>query len=377
MATDGRQVARDRLVPPMERAIDVVVAGHVCVDVIPRLERAEPIVPGTLVEVGPARFATGGPVSNTGLSLHRLGAAVRLIGKIGDDHFGSLLRSLFAEQGPGLGEGLVRSPGETTSYSIVISPPGVDRTFLHAPGANASFVSKDVRDDALQGAKVLHFGYPPVMRAMWERDGEECAALFRRAKEHGLTTSLDMCFVDPNGEAGKADWRAFFARTLPFVDVFVPSLEEVAFMLRRPVPEAHERSAVRALVRELLGYGPLVAGVKMGSAGTYAATARADRRWRGFGGNVDAEAGWAAREAWQPCFPVEVVGTTGSGDATIAGLLFGVVRHMGFEDALRAAGAVGACCCEAADSISGVRPWPEVAARLTAEWAERIRPEKG
>lgn len=361
----------------MERATDVVVAGHVCVDVIPHLLRADPIVPGSLIEVGPARFATGGPVSNTGLSLHRLGASVRLIGKVGDDRFGALLRDLFAAQGSGLGEGLVEARGETTSYSIVLSPPGVDRTFLHAPGANATFVSADVSDEALTRAKVLHFGYPPVMRAMWQRDGEECASLFRRAKRHGLTTSLDMCFVDPNGEAGKADWRAFLARTLPDVDVFVPSLEEVAFMLCRPLPAPDDRSAIRGLVDELLGFGPLVAGVKMGSAGTYAATAPPGRRWEGFGGNDGAEAGWAARDRLQKCFAVDVQGTTGSGDATIAGLLYGIVRGMDFTSAMRAAAAVGACGCEAPDSTSGVRPWPEVTARLAAGWPERADPESG
>ncbi|MCW5942203.1 MAG: carbohydrate kinase family protein [Fimbriimonadaceae bacterium] len=354
----------------MERAIEVVVAGHVCLDMIPLLPRSDPFAPGTLVEIGPARFATGGPVSNTGLSLHRLGASVRLIGKVGDDHFGGLLRDLFEREGPGLAQGLVEARGETTSYSIVMSPPGVDRTFLHAPGANATFRSADVSDDALSDARVLHFGYPPVMRAMWEQEGAECASLFRRAKALGLTTSLDMCYVDPNGEAGRADWRAFLERTLPFVDVFVPSLEEVAFMLRRPLPTRRDRAAIRELVAELLDLGPLVAGVKVGSAGTYAATAPTGARWSDVGAG-GGDAGWVGREAWQRCFVVDVRGTTGSGDATIAGLLFGLVRAMGFEESLRAACAVGACCCEAPDSVSGIRPWRDVAARLAAGWAER------
>ena len=44
--------------------------------------------PGRLLQIGPATFSTGGPVSNTGLALHRLGIATRLMGKVGDDLLG-------------------------------------------------------------------------------------------------------------------------------------------------------------------------------------------------------------------------------------------------------------------------------------------------
>lgn len=52
----------------------IAVAGHCCVDIIPTFdtsaERAEAaLTPGKLVHVGPADFATGGPVPNVGLAL--------------------------------------------------------------------------------------------------------------------------------------------------------------------------------------------------------------------------------------------------------------------------------------------------------------------
>ena len=80
--------------------IDVVAAGHICLDVIPRLSseqrRAEDLfIPGGLVTVGPATLALGGSVANTGLALHRLGAKTRFVGKIGDDLLGkAILESL-------------------------------------------------------------------------------------------------------------------------------------------------------------------------------------------------------------------------------------------------------------------------------------------
>ena len=60
----------------------------------------------------------------------------------------------------------------------------------------------------------------------------------------------------------------------------------------------------------------------------------------------------------------EVGGTTGSGDATIAGFLASVSKGLGPEEALTMAVAVGACCVEAPDATSGIRPWSETQKRV-------------
>jgi sugar/nucleoside kinase (ribokinase family) len=69
-----------------------------------------------------------------------------------------------------------------------------------------------------------------------------------------------------------------------------------------------------------------------------------------------------------PCFRVNVVGTTGSGDATIAGFLSALLRSLPAEEALTVAVAVGACNVEAADALSGLPTWPSLMARLEAGW---------
>ena len=78
---------------------------------------------------------------------------------------------------------------------------------------------------------------------------------------------------------------------------------------------------------------------------------------------------WSDRELWSSCFAAQVVGTTGSGDTTIAGFLLGLLHAMTPEATLSAACAVGACSVEAVDSLSGVRSWSETKARLAAGWA--------
>ncbi|MBN1812310.1 MAG: carbohydrate kinase family protein, partial [Anaerolineae bacterium] len=95
--------------------------------------------PGHLVEVGPAAIATGGAVSNTGLALHKLGIPTRLMGKVGDDLLGQAVRQVVATHGGDLVDGMVIDRTASTSYTIIINPPGVDRAFLHFPGANDTF----------------------------------------------------------------------------------------------------------------------------------------------------------------------------------------------------------------------------------------------
>jgi sugar/nucleoside kinase (ribokinase family) len=80
-------------------------------------------------------------------------------------------------------------------------------------------------------------------------------------------------------------------------------------------------------------------------------------------------AAWADKELWAPCFQVDVVGTAGSGDATIAGFLSALLRDMSPEAAVTAAVAVGACNVEAADTLSGIRAWDETMHRVASGWA--------
>jgi len=361
----------------------VVVAGHVCLDIIPAIEgpRDRPIPlfdGGALTRVGPATFATGGAVANTGLALHRLGVPVDLAGKIGQDRFGEAVLDLLASVDPSLTDGMIVSDREHTSYSIVISPPAADPSFLHHPGANDTFCAADVAPERLEGADCLHFGYPPVMRRMMANRGAELVTLFRRAKTAGLGTSLDLCAVDPNGPAGAVDWPGLLARVLPHVDLFLPSVDELRVMLdsgrgreaRGPAPL--DASLLEALARRALDWGAAVVGLKLGEDGLYLRTARDRSRFEAMGRAVPAHPGaWCAREMLAPCFKVDVAGTTGSGDCAVAGLLAGLLRGDPPERAIAVAAAAGAASAEHPDAVSGVPPWPDLLERIQSGWSRR------
>jgi sugar/nucleoside kinase (ribokinase family) len=364
--------------------IDAIAAGHLCIDIVPTIPAGVAasdafMAPGRLTQVGAAVLSTGGSVSNTGLALYRLGTDVRLVARIGEDWIGALNRDLLRDRDERLTEHLRIVSGEPSAYTIVINPPGMDRTFLHCPGANDTFGPEDLSDDLLEQTRLLHFGYPPLMRRMYSEDGAPLTELLRRAQQAGATTSLDMAMPDPAAASGQADWRQILANALPHVDLFCPSIEELAYMLHRDryedlvrragaaIIDAIEPTLVAQLGQEVLDLGARVALIKVGHRGVYLRTS-ATERIQGRGAPADSAA-WGARELWAPAFCVDVVGTVGAGDASIAGFLTGVLRGQGPVEALTSAVAVGACNVEAIDATSGVRPWEETQARIAAGWS--------
>ncbi len=361
-------------------AVDAVVAGHVSLDLAPTLRGPVTLEPGRLVVVGPALMSTGGVVCNTGLALHRLGVRVRLTGKVGADLFGRAVLEALRAHDERLADHIVVADGQDTSYTIVINPPGFDRSFLHCAGVNRTFRADDVRSELLAGSRVFHFGYPPLMPAMYADGGAQLGRMFARVHEAGPATSLDLCAFDPESAAGKADWPGVLATALAHVDLFAPSIDEVLFILDRAAHDQLragvglealvDRSRLAELADMLIGMGAAVVAIKLGQQGLYIRTATDTARTQAFcdrlGLPVEA---WRAREVFSPCFQArEVVATTGSGDATIAGLLAALLRGANPAEAATAATAVGACSVEASDPTGAIPPWPHVAARIEAGW---------
>jgi sugar/nucleoside kinase (ribokinase family) len=369
---------------------EVVVAGHICLDLIPQFEAGATdlgtlLIPGKLTKVGPLVTATGGPVSNTGLALHRLGVRTRLMGKVGDDVVGRATLDLLQSQGKGLAAEMIVAQGQSSSYSVVISPPGVDRVFLHCPGPNDTFSADDVDYEGLADTRLFHFGYPPLMRRMFADGGGELSSLLGRVKDLGITTALDMARPDPASEAGRADWRRILTQALPHVDLFLPSFEETLYMLDRKQFDKLERESdsgdlnlladdvlLRRLSEELLQMGTAVIVLKLGTQGLYVRTTSLESRLAEMGrcSPGDPQA-WLDRELLAPCFQVDAVGTTGSGDCTIAGFLTAVLKGMSAEEAMVLAAAVGACNVEQADATSGVPEWASVRQRVASGWPRR------
>lgn len=359
---------------------DVIVSGHLCADLIPEMPGISVSAlasPGKLFEVGPMTIATGGVVSNTGSALHRLGFSVGMMTIIGDDLLGNAILAGVKARDPHFGDLITVRESQSSSYSIVYSPQDADRVIFHYPGNNALFDIADIQFETIRDARIFHLGYPPVLPRLYARDGESLVAIYQRVHNMGVLTSLDTCHPDPSGPSGQVNWRHILQRVLPYVDIFLPSIEEIVFMIRRDdydrwqgnVLRHLSHAYLRELAGELLSMGVTITGFKMGEYGFYVRTREESAAFSRFASLPFKAAEWRNLDLWQPTFDVRVVGTIGAGDCAYGGFLAALLRGLKPQAALRFACAVGASNVEAADATSGVCSWDDTLARIEQGWA--------
>lgn len=378
-----------------------IVAGHICLDITPvfpensgvnhnardtarAADIGQILKPGKLIQMGRVDVHTGGAVANTGLAMGILGADVTLRAKLGNDAFGTMISGLL--EGYQVHQEMLVAEQESTSYSVIVAPPGIDRIFLHNPGANATFCSADVPDELLKGAALLHFGYPPLMEKMYENDGAQLEDLFCRAKDCGTATSLDMAAVDEKSPAGRVDWKSILCRVLPFVDFFVPSVEELCFMLDKPrFAQWQERAGnrditeildietdIRPLADQCMAMGAKVLLIKCGAPGLYYRTAN-EKAMENVGAAMALNVKeWANLEGFEKSYvPEKLLSGTGAGDTAIAAFLTAALEGRTPQECIRLAAATGASCVTAYDALSGLRSFDELEKKISAGWPKR------
>ncbi len=369
----------------MNRLYDIVIAGHLCIDIIPRFldtgtkNIADILRPGKLVNVEDATISTGGPVSNTGINMKTLGSKVCFCACVGDDLLGTLTMDLLKKNGNADGVSTIR--GKASSYTVVVAPPNIDRIFLHNPGTNNWFGPESLDIDLIRQCRHFHFGYPPLMSRMFADEGRELEKIFKIAKDAGATTSCDMTLPDPVSLSGKAPWRKILQRVLPYIDIHLPSIEESFFMLYPQeflkMKQEHNNaelidfislSQYTNIADELLGFGTKLVALKSGHRGFYIKTG-SKQKFDSMGvakpGNYD---NWSNRELWAPAFVVDNFGSaTGSGDSSIAGFLSAFLRGLSIEDSLKYATCCGLQNVKVLDAVSGIKTWDETTAMLKTD----------
>ncbi len=267
---------------------------------------------GALVEE--IRMTAAGSAGGTALVLSRLGATVRSAGAIGSDALGDALLAALERDGVETAHLLRREAVQTSASVLPIRPDG-SRPALHCVGANASYGPDDVSDELLEGATNLHLGGPEFL------GGEAAASVLQRARERGITTSAD---VLAPGDIGVLEW---IAPALSHIDFFLPNDEQVLGFTGAGELEA----GCRALIDRGVG---CVAATRGGEGALVVA---AD-------GGVDSV---GARE-------VEVVDTTGCGDAFSAGFLRGIALGLDRARAARLGCAVAGVVAGGLGSDHGV-----------------------
>lgn len=294
----------------MDKKFDCVVCGSCVVDVLVRpVSLDAPIGAGKLVRTEPLLLTTGGIVSNSGITMARLGMRVGVMTYVGDDPWAEVIRDRYTAEGIDTNELITHETAPSSTTAVLIDPDG-ERTFLHAVGAPKQ-LNKHAFLDRLElfaSSRAMLLGYYPLLPNLLDDLPEVLAAI----QGTGCLTALD--------SAGDGGSLTPLDRCLPYLDVYLPSLAEASHQTSETDPRkilaAYRNAGARGLV-----------GVKLGEEGALLSPKA----------NEFIEVGAA-----DP--PGEVIDTTGAGDCFYGGLLTGMLRELPLADAGRLASAAGACC---------------------------------
>jgi ribokinase len=226
-------------------------------------------------------LTSGGCAANFAKASAVLGRKTRLIARIGDDLFGTMVRK-------SLGSiddlDLCLISGGRTAVTLAITFKDKSRSFLTFPGANSEFSVKDIDYELIEG-KYVHIAsfFLQGLRA-------DTKKILDYAHGKGMTASFDTGF-DPLGWS-KAD-VALVRKTLKDVDIFFPNLAEAQAITKT--------KKVEEVIEELLSLGPSIVALKMGSKGAWIAS--------------------KDEKIFIPAFRVKAIDTTGAGDVFAAGFV--------------------------------------------------------
>ncbi len=293
------------------RRVDVAAIGTLAVDyfaVLPSIPTVDEKIMAEKYEIHP-----GGVAGNVLTQLARLGVRAGWFGKIGDDEAGRILTDDFNNEGIDTSHVEVVE-GEHTMFTWIQVNRAGERSITMFPNVLIKLTAGDVEEkhaDYITFAKVIHteaclLSLKPVLRAM------------ELAKEHGVKIVYDLD-VSPSYfvQEAKLATKEEMMRSIELADVLIPC-----------------KSAARELIgsdditrdaKKLMDYGPGAVAVTMGEQGCIV---------------LDKDGAFSI-----PAYKVNIVDTTGAGDAFHGGFIYSVLKGFNLEQAGRFANACGAICC--------------------------------
>lgn len=250
------------------------------------------------------RMTVAGTAAATAVDCAILGLNTRMVSTVGTDEMGDFLVNKM--NAFGLDTTLVRRDGSVqTSATILPVRPNGERPALHVPGTAATFDVADEDMEAALDARIIHIGGTGLLRTF---DGAKTLRFIQKAKELGRITTFDLIQATP-------ETTELVLPLLPYIDYFIPSIEEASAMAGLESPVEVARWFKKKGVKNVI--------LTMGGDGVY----------------VDPEQGQSFSLA---AHDIDVVDTTGCGDSFSAGVIVGLVKGWTLQESVRFAGAVAA-----------------------------------
>lgn len=271
------------------------------------------------------RRGYGGDTSNFAVAAARLGGSVGYITRVGGDEFGRAFLSLWRSEGVDVSQVKMDAGGFTGVYFIALCEEGGHEFTYYRDGSAASRITPADLDPAcLRGARLFHTS--GISQAISESCRQTVDAAITAARTQGVMVSYDLN-IRP-GLWPPAVARAAVEETIPRADMVFLSREDVGHLYGDAPPDD-----VMAMI---LAAGPRLVVLKQGEGGCLILSAEGER-------------------IQVPAWPVDVVDTTGAGDAFAAAFAVEWLRGVPIEQAGCFANAVGALT---AAGLGAVEPIP-------------------
>ncbi len=299
---------------------NIIVVGSLNMDLVvqaSRLPLGGETIMGTAFHEIP-----GGKGANQAVAMARLGASVKMIGKIGKDGFGtSLLSTLKVD---GVDTTAVESvEGQSTGVALITLQESGENSIIVVPGANGEVTPEDIlRNEAV----IREAG---IVVAQLEVPIETVAEALKTAKDGGAFTILN-----------PAPAQSLSQEILSHVDLLTPNETELALISEMPVTDM---LSIRKAAQALIDQGVKALVVTLGSEGSLYLNNKGE-------------------SLYQKAFVVKAIDTTAAGDSFTAGLAVCINQGMAMSEALEFASKVGALTVQTLGAQSSLPTRDAVAA---------------
>ncbi len=295
---------------------DVSVIGLYILDILGRPVSQIP-EGGGVDFIEEIKLTVAGTAGGTVIDTAKLGLKSLAVGALGDDEKADWIILTLAKHA--IDTSLMRRlAGVPTSSTILNIRPNGERPALHVRGASDHLEIPPAIYDQVFDAPIVHLGGTGLLQKL---DGPASLTLLSEAKARGCTVTFDL--IAANSETAK-----IVAPLLPFIDYFMPSIEEARAM--------SGQSAPADCAQYYLDRGAEACVFTLGADGAYFAHNDGTR-------------------FSSPAYDIDVVDTTGCGDAFDAGMIAALHHAMDMETAVRFAQASAGLVATGLGSDAGIK----------------------
>ena len=274
---------------------DATIVGLYVLDILGRPVSEIP-KGGDLAYIDELRLTVAGTAGGTIIDCAKLGLSTLAVGAVGDDEKADFVISVLEKFGVDTA-GFERIQGVPTSSTILNIRPNGERPALHLRGACDYFLPPNKEKLDIFDCKVFHLGGTGLLKKL---DGSVSVELLKEAKEKDCITTWDLI--------GATESTINIVKPLlPHIDYFMPSIEEASIMCGLDDP--------MDIAKFYLDNGVKNCVLTMGGEGSLFV-------------NKD-------ETIKTPAFDINVVDTTGCGDAFDAGIITGLINNFDLEKSLK------------------------------------------